>query len=190
MAEMDDIHAELRHRIMGQLKPARPQHQETNGKGPGPAMTQPVDVEYQRRRSAAVALHRLAHPERDGSAEPINPERVVVGDDPISPLLRRLSIEMPKLMEEVVAFIEHRAAELNERAGGAAPRPIESVVPAALVQATPTLEDDDTGIATISLRFDTQVLARIDDAAKRLGISRTAWLHLAAGERLDGKNLR
>ena len=49
---------------------------------------------------------------------------------------------------------------------------------------------DDTGIATISLRFDTQVLARIDAAAKRLGISRTAWLHLAASERLDGKDPR
>ena len=55
----------------------------------------------------------------------------------------------------------------------------------ALVRATPTLQDDDTGIATISLRFDTQVLARIDTAAKRLGISRTAWLHLAAGELLE-----
>jgi hypothetical protein len=77
MAEMDDVLAELRHRIMGQLKPARPQHQETNGEGP--AMIQPVNIE-QRRGSAAVAL--LAHPERDGSAvvvepvsEPINPER-------------------------------------------------------------------------------------------------------------------
>ena len=172
MAEMDDVLAELRHRIMGQLKPAQPQHQET------PAMTQSVNIE-QRRGSAAVALRRLAHPGRDGAVvmedDPVSePERVVVGDDPISPLLRRLSIDMPELMEEVVAFIERRAAELNERAGGAAPRPIESVVPAALVQATPTLEDDDTGIATISLRFDTQVLARIDAAAKRLG--RTSFL--------------
>jgi hypothetical protein len=127
--------------------------------------------------------------EDDPVSEPINPERgggVVVGDDPISPLLRRLSIEMPKLMEEVVAFIERRAAQLHEREDGAAPRPIESVVPAALVPATPTSQDDDTGIATISLRFDTQVLARVDAAAKRLGISRTAWLHLAAGERLEG----
>ena len=186
MAEMDDVLAELRHRIMGQLKPAQPQHQET------PAMTQSVNIEYQRHGSAAVALRRLAHPGRDGAeadsvSEPINPDRGggAVGDDPISPLLRRLSIEMPELMEEVVAFVERRAAELNERAGGAAPRPIESVVPAALVRATPTLQDDDTGIATISLRFDTQVLARIDAAAKRLGISRTAWLHLAAGELLE-----
>jgi hypothetical protein len=128
--------------------------------------------------------------EDDPVSEPINPERgggVVVGDDPISPLLRRLSIDMPELMEEVVAFIERRTAELNEREDGAAPRPTESVVPAALVRATPTLQDDDTGIATISLRFDTQVLARIDAAAQRLGISRTAWLHVAAGERLEGR---
>jgi len=125
-------------------------------------------------------------------SEPINPERDggAVGSDPISPLLRRLSIEMPELMEEVVAFIERRAAELNERAGGAAPRPIESVVPTALVRPTPTLQDDDTGIATISLRFDTQVLARIDAAAKRLGISRTAWLHLAAGDLLEAGDER
>jgi hypothetical protein len=200
MAEMDDVLAELRHRIIGQLKPARPQHQQTNGEGP--AMTQPVNIE-QRQGSAAVAVRRLAHPGRDGGAvveepvsEPINPERgggVVVGDDPISPLIRRLSINMPELMEEVVAFIERRIAELDEREDGSAPRPPnptprgslparapQSVVPAAPVRATPTLQDDDTGIATISLRFDTQVLARIDAAARRQGISRTAWLHAAA----------
>jgi hypothetical protein len=139
------------------------------------------------------------------ASEPINPERgggVVAGDDPISPLLRRLSLDMPELMEEVVAFIERRIAELDERDGDDAPRPPnptpsggprepagapESVVPAALVRATPALQDDDTGIATISLRFDTQVLARIDAAARGQGISRTAWLHLAAGERLEGR---
>ena len=161
-------------------------------------MAQSVNIEYQRHGSAAVALRRLAHPERDGGvvledapvSEPINPERgggVAVGDDPISPLLRRLSINMPELMEEVVAFIERRIAELNEGEDGAAPRPTESVVSAALVRATPTLQDDDTGKATISLRFDTQILARIDAAAQRLGISRTAWLPVAAGERLEGR---
>jgi hypothetical protein len=185
MAEMDDVLAELRHRIIGQLKPAQPQHQET------PATS--VNIE-QRQGSAAVALRRLAHPGRDRAivaedhsvSEPINPERgrgVVVEDDPISPLLRRLSLEMPELMGEVVAFIERRTAELND--DDAAPGPAESVVPAALVRATPTLQDDDTGIATITLRFDTQMLARIDADAKRLGISRTAWLHVAAGDLLE-----
>jgi hypothetical protein len=83
---------------MGQLKPARPQHQETNGEAP--AMTQPVNIEQ--RRGSAVALRRHTHSERDGG--------VVVGDDPISPLLRRLSIDMPELTEEVVAFIERRGS--------------------------------------------------------------------------------
>jgi hypothetical protein len=85
------------------------------------------------------------------------------GDDPISPLIRRLSIDMPELMEEVVAFIERRTAELDERDGGYA------------------------GKTAISLHFDTRVLARIDADAKRLGISRTAWLHVAAGDRLEGR---
>ena len=124
---MEDVLAELRHRIMGQLKPTRPQHQETNGEGP--AVTQPVNID-QHRGSAAVALRRLAHPERDGSAvvdgsvsEPINPDRdgVVVGGDPISPLVRRLSLEMPELMEEVVAFIERRGP-LNWRRRAASAR--------------------------------------------------------------------
>jgi hypothetical protein len=36
----------------------------------------------------------------------------------------------------------------------------------------------------ITLRFDTQMLAQVDAAATRVGISRTAWLHLAACELL------
>ena len=157
-------------------------------------MTQSVNIEYQRHGSAAVALRRLAHPGRDGAvvmeddpvSEPINPERVggvAVGDDPISPLLSRLSIDMPELMEEVVAFIERRTAELND--DDAAQRRTESVAPAALVRAAPTPQDDDAAKTAITLLFDTRVLARIDADAKRLGIGRTAWLHVAAGDRLE-----
>jgi hypothetical protein len=183
MAQIDDVLAELRQRIMGPVergspKPTQPQHQETNGEGP--AMTQP---------SAAVALRRLAHPGRDGvvvgdapASEPINPER----GDPLSPLIKRLSLDMPELMEEVVAFIERRTAELNGY-DGAAPRPIESVEPAALAPAIPTSQDDAPDKTAITLLFDTRVLARIDADAKRIGISRTAWLHVAAGERLEGR---
>jgi hypothetical protein len=87
-------------------------------------------------------------------------------------------------MEEVVAFIERRTAELNGD-GGAAPRPPESVAPAALEQAAPTPKDEDGAKTAITLLFDTRVLARIDADAKRLGIGRTAWLHVAAGDRLE-----
>jgi hypothetical protein len=197
MAEIDDVLAELRHRIMrpfesGPPNPPPPQHQETNEKG---AMTQSVNVEYQRHGSAAVALRRLAHPGRNGgvvvedapASEPINPGRdsgVVLGSDPISPLIRRLSLDMPELTEEVVAFIERRTAELNGD-DGAEPRPTESVTPAALMGATPAQQAEDAGKTAITLLFDTRVLARIDADAKRVGISRTAWLQVAADERLD-----
>jgi hypothetical protein len=179
MAEIDGILSELRHRIMGPFESGAPK-----------LATQEVDgpVEH----SAVVALRRLTHPERDGglaveddsATKPISSERgVVVGDDPISPLIRRLLLDMPKLMEEVVAFIERRTAELNGD-DGAAPRPPESIAPAALVRAAPT-EDDDAAKTAITLLFDTRVLARIDADAKRLGIGRTAWLHVAAGDRLE-----
>ena len=180
MAEIDGILSELRHRIMGPFE-----------SGPPKPATQEVDSPVE--HSAVVALRRLTHPERDGglaveddsATKPISSERgVVVGDDPISPLIRRLSLDMPKLMEEVVAFIERRTAELN-RDDGAAPRPPESVAPAALVRAAPTPEDDDAAKTAITLLFDTRVLARIDADAKRLGIGRTAWLHVAAGDRLE-----
>jgi hypothetical protein len=140
-------------------------------------MTQSVNAEYQRHGSAAVALRRLTHPERDGSG--------VVADE-LSGLFKRLSLDMPKLMEEVVAFIERRTAELNED-GGAVPRPTESAAPVALVPATTTPQDYDAGKSAITLLFDTQVLACIDADAKRMGISRTAWLHVAADERLEGQ---
>ena len=93
--------------------------------------------------SAVVALHRLSHPERNGG--------VVVEDNPVS-----------ELMRQAVVFIERWNAGLNERDDGATPRPTESVAPAALEQATPTLRDDDTGLVVISLCFNTQVVTRIE----------------------------
>jgi hypothetical protein len=56
--------------------------------------------------------------------------------------------------------------------------------PAIPARAAPAPPDDDAGKTAISLRFDTRLLGLVDSAAKRLGMSRTAWLHLAAGERL------
>jgi hypothetical protein len=126
--------------------------------------------EEHRRGSAAVALRRLSHPGRDG-----RDTGAVVEDDQLSEVARRLS--------ELLAVVEHRTVEDR----GAAPRSPEKVAPAAPVRATPALRDDDTGMATISLRFDTQMLACVDAAANRLGISRTAWLHLAAEELLKDR---
>jgi hypothetical protein len=199
MAEIEDVLAELRHRIMGRVesgppKPVPPVEAVAPPQVLHPAMTQPIDLD-QRRGSAAVALRRLAHPERDGGvvveedsvSEAINSERGggVVVEDELSGLFKRLSLDIPELMEEVVAFIERRTAEMNGD-DGAAPRPTESAAPAALVPATPTSQDDADKTA-ITLLFDTQVLTRIDAAAKRVGISRTAWLHVAADERLEGR---
>jgi hypothetical protein len=39
--------------------------------------------------------------------------------------------------------------------------------------------------AVVNMRFDAALLKRIDAAAKRQGISRTAWLHVAASRALD-----
>jgi hypothetical protein len=111
-----------------------------------------------REHSDVVALHRLSHPERGGG---------VVEDNPVS-----------ELMRQAVAFIERWNAELNGRDDGAALRP---------AGAAPTLQDDDAAQAVISVCFGRQVLARIDAAAKRQGISRADWLHFAVGERLAGR---
>jgi hypothetical protein len=164
MAEIDDVLAELRQRIMRPSDSGAPKPEPVEAVVPlpacgvlHPAVTQPVDLD-QRHGSAAVALRRLAHPERDGG--------VAVEDDPasqISQLIRRLSVDMPELLEEVVALIERRTAELDERDDGA------------------------TGKTTICLRFDARVLASIDADAKRMGITRIAWLHVAADERLEGR---
>jgi hypothetical protein len=55
------------------------------------------------------------------------------------------------------------------------------------VRAAPTPQDDDAGKTAITLLLDTRVLASIDADVKRIGISRTAWLHVAADERLEGR---
>jgi hypothetical protein len=147
------------------------------------------------KHSAVVALRRLSHPGRDGVAvddapasEPISPGQGggAIEGDPISPLIRRLS-RMPELLEEIVALVERRTAELNGDQGGPSLRQRESMAPTALVCATPTPQTGAASKTAITLLFDTRVLALIDADAKRLGIGRTAWLHLAAGEWLDGR---
>jgi hypothetical protein len=51
----------------------------------------------------------------------------------------------------------------------------------AFISAVPSAPPDQTaGKTVVNLRFDSVLLQRIDAAAKRQGISRTAWLHVAA----------
>lgn len=42
-----------------------------------------------------------------------------------------------------------------------------------------------TGKSVVNLRMDNDLLARIDADAKRMGISRSAWLHVASSKMLD-----
>jgi len=43
----------------------------------------------------------------------------------------------------------------------------------------------DAGKKVVNSRWDAELLRQIDKAAKRQGISRTAWLHVAAAEKLE-----
>jgi hypothetical protein len=51
--------------------------------------------------------------------------------------------------------------------------------------APPPVPAQETEKTVVNMRFDTALLARIDAAAKRQGISRTAWLHVAASKALE-----
>lgn len=44
--------------------------------------------------------------------------------------------------------------------------------------------EEGAGKTTVNMRFDAALLKRIDRAAKGQGISRTAWLHVAASKAL------
>jgi hypothetical protein len=169
MAQIDDILSVLRHRIIEPFEsgPPKPATQE---------MVSPV------KHSAVVAMLRLAHPGRDDGA--------VVGDDyPSRSTLREVAGGSRRCARRRCggpSCWKRRSAEMNGD-GGAAPRPTESAAPAALVPATPTPQDGDADKTAITLLFDTRVLARIDADGKRVGIGRTAWLHVAADERLEGR---
>jgi hypothetical protein len=44
---------------------------------------------------------------------------------------------------------------------------------------------EETSKTVVNIRVDTALLDRIDADARRLGINRTAWLHVAANRMLD-----
>lgn len=54
----------------------------------------------------------------------------------------------------------------------------------AFIEKKPVAKADE-GKSVVNMRMDNDLLARIDAAAKRMGIGRTAWLHVAANKMLD-----
>jgi hypothetical protein len=44
---------------------------------------------------------------------------------------------------------------------------------------------EEKGKTVVNIRFDSALLDRVDADARRLGINRTAWLHVAANSMLD-----
>jgi hypothetical protein len=44
---------------------------------------------------------------------------------------------------------------------------------------------EETSKTVVNIRVDSALLGRIDADARRLGINRTAWLHVAANAMLD-----
>ena len=62
------------------------------------------------------------------------------------------------------------------------PRPDNDRVAAAFISGKAAA--DNVARAVVNMRFDPALLARIDAAARAQGISRTAWLHVAASKAL------
>jgi hypothetical protein len=61
----------------------------------------------------------------------------------------------------------------------------EAFISGAGLPRSPTPTEAEGSKTVVNMRFDTALLQRIDAAAKRLGISRTAWLHVAASKALE-----
>jgi hypothetical protein len=68
------------------------------------------------------------------------------------------------------------------------PADAEEKAPAFIAGSTKTAaaepEPAEPAKVVVNLRFDAALLARVDKAAKRQGITRTAWLHRAAFDAL------
>ena len=60
------------------------------------------------------------------------------------------------------------------------------VQPGVLSNPVPSCSGALASKVRVQLRFDAPLLARLDAAAKRQGITRTAWLHRAAFDALSG----
>jgi hypothetical protein len=81
-----------------------------------------------------------------------------------------MAIKMPHAVKPVDP--EQKAAAFISGAGVGRSAPGPAAEPA-------------SGKTTVNMRFDAALLQRIDRAAKSQGISRTAWLHVAASKALE-----
>jgi predicted DNA binding CopG/RHH family protein len=77
-----------------------------------------------------------------------------------------MTIKMPSAK---LVSVDRRAAEFISRAG--------TDQPSAAV-------DETTKRTVVNMRLDPALLRRIDAAAKKQGVTRTAWLSMAAAEKL------
>jgi hypothetical protein len=50
---------------------------------------------------------------------------------------------------------------------------------------TPQVAEPDKPKMVVNMKLDVVLVRRIDAAAKRMGVSRTAWMSMAAGEKLE-----
>lgn len=65
------------------------------------------------------------------------------------------------------------------------PKPADKAAEAFIAGKPTGKGDPNAGKAVVNMRMDTDLLARIDADAKRMGLSRSAWLHVAANKMLD-----
>jgi hypothetical protein len=82
-----------------------------------------------------------------------------------------MAVKMPPAVQPPRAAEDAADAFIEKRKPTAAPAPAAEPVRA--------------GKAVVNLRMDTALLDRIDKEARKVGISRSAWLHVAAYEKLD-----
>ena len=74
---------------------------------------------------------------------------------------------------------------LNVKSSSDRDRQAEAFIAKAMTALAAPSPPPEHGKAIVNMWFDAGMLARIDAAARRQGISRTAWLHVAASKALD-----
>ncbi len=92
---------------------------------------------------------------------------------PLDPQAMALNMPPPtvKIEQAADAFIERRKPD--------------SVAAALVAAPAPAAAREPVGKSVVNMRMDNALLNRIDREARKVGISRSAWLHVAAHEKLD-----